>query len=355
MAGAHRQVLRHAQHEQRQDQVRHPVGEVGGLQDAHRQRAEDQRQPVFQPGARPRLPGDQHLVDQPADHQQRQRHGDGVGVRVAVEKREVRDFRDRVAGVGHDPRRIPVPPVRAEIERLAAQQAPDATGDRAQWWQELLAGDRPPAARARQGGDDQADVVQIAQHHRQQHGRPARHPGIAPQRTGPAVLLAPPAPHQVEGGRERGHPGQGEQRRQDQVEGHRRQQTQQLDRRPHQHEAVIVVVDVPAGEPGVDRREECAAQHAVEVGEVHRPLAAEVGMPQVGVAQPHAQEGQEQQQPQPFQDQHLPPVRPHIGAQRRPPPPAQRRAGDQHQQQRQQQPAPRPRRQAQAGPQPRQP
>ena len=59
-----------------------------------------------------------------------------------------------------------------------------------------------------------------------------------------------------------------------QVVRHVRRHRRQVDQRRHQHEAVVVVVDEPAGEPRVVRRERRRLDDRVQVREVHRLLAA---------------------------------------------------------------------------------
>jgi hypothetical protein len=68
-----------------------------------------------------------------------------------------------------------------------------------------------------------------------------------------------------------------------QVEGDLWQDAGELDQHRDQNEPEIVVVDDAAGEPGVVRREVVALRDRVQVGEVHRLLAAEHRVPQVRV------------------------------------------------------------------------
>ena len=82
---------------------------------------------------------------------------------------------------------------------------------------------------------------------------------------------------------EGGADGHGEEHRHRQVEGDLRQNARQLDQRRRHELAEVVVVHVAAGEPGVVGRHRRAAGDGVEIGQVHRLLAAAGGMPEVRV------------------------------------------------------------------------
>ena len=81
----------------------------------------------------------------------------------------------------------------------------------------------------------------------------------------------------------------------------------------HEHrdedEAEVVVVHLPAREPGIERREVRALQHRVEIREVHRLLAATRRMPEVGIGPTDQDPGREQGPEEPLCDQEQPPVR----------------------------------------------
>ncbi len=88
--------------------------------------------------------------------------------------------------------------------------------------------------------------------------------------------------------RESAHSGHREQERYRQIVGDGGHGTHQLNQRSHDHETEVVIVDVVTGEPGVIRREPGRFHHCVEIGEIHRFLAADDRVPQVRLQETHA-------------------------------------------------------------------
>ena len=219
-----------------------------------------------------------------------------MGVRVCIQQGEEGELGDRldVAWGRDDPAGDPVPIPEAVGKGRPAEGLHGAV-------------QRPPQARDQPGALDHpagrcqalvtlvehAHGAQVAQHRHTQGGRQA----------GPELeLLAPAAAgmrrYEIPTEREGAQCDQGKQGGQDQVVRHCRNDAQPLDQHPDQHEAVIVIVQVPAGIPGIIGREGGALEHRVEVGEVHRLLAALPRVPEVRVAQADEQEEQEEGQEQ---------------------------------------------------------
>ena len=72
----------------------------------------------------------------------------------------------------------------------------------------------------------------------------------------------------------------------------------------HQHRdevlPEVVIVDVAIGVPRIERREVDAAEDTVEVRQLHRLLAAPVGVPEVGILQPQKEKERPREQENPF-------------------------------------------------------
>ena len=120
-----------------------------------------------------------------------------------------------------------------------------------------------------------------------------------------AVLRTTYTVGQVPCDRESPHSDQAEQGRQGQVISKSWRQPQPFDQHAHDHETVVVIIQIAAGEPGVIRREGSALQHGGEIGQVHRLLAALPGVPQVRVPQPDEQESHKESQEQTLDHQEV--------------------------------------------------
>ncbi len=213
-----------------------------------------------------------------------------------------------------------------------------------------VAGAGVVAAERGEVGQDEARRVQVAEHDREQQRGAAGQPRVEAacwRFIGWRVRFSPGG-GQVEGDREGGAGGEGEQRRNNQVIGDGRDQTQQQHRRAGQHEAEVVVVEEAASVPRVDGRKDGAAQDAVEVGEVHRLLIAELALPQVGVDEAYDQQRPKRGQRDDFEGQQRAAMRTDVGDDFGRSAPDDHRRDDRQQRQPQQQAALRPQRQPQA-------
>ena len=175
------------------------------------------------------------------------------------------------------------------------------------------AGRRAISAQLRQAVAQHSHRIQVAEQYAERQRHESRQPGIARSaRVFPAGFRhrcsRAPARVDVEGGGEGADSRQAENSGNHQVVGEGRRDAQQQSRRAQQDIAEVVVVDEATGKPGINRRESCAAQDAIQIGEVHRLFAALGRMPQVRIGQTnanHEQKGGEGQQLHPSQS---PPV-----------------------------------------------
>src|SRR5262249_2792687 len=183
-------------------------------------------------------------------------------------------------------------------------------------------GDDAPAAPVVEDGDGEVterrlplvqelgEAVEVADH---SESRAARQP-------------RPPA------AREAGHNGEGtahrhaEEQRNRQVEGCRGSQGGELDKGGDEELAIIVVVDVAAGEERVVGRHIAAAQNGVEVGELHRLLAAVKEVPEVGVERAYPGKGEEGSEEGELSNDEQPPARADESPERVAPQPCKRTA-----------------------------
>ncbi len=90
-------------------------------------------------------------------------------------------------------------------------------------------------------------------------------------------------PRQIVDKRDGAAKGQSKQSRDCQVESGGGNDAGQFDQRTEDDVAVIVVIDITPGEPGVIGRHVGAAQNGVEKGQFHRFLPAEERIPEIGV------------------------------------------------------------------------
>ena len=136
-----------------------------------------------------------------------------------------------------------------------------------------------------------------------------------------AEQTCPPAPRQAGHQRERRRERDGEEQRNRQIEGRRRCDACQLDEHGDQVLAIVVVVDVAATEPGIDRRHSTTAQDAIENGQLEGLLAAVVEVVKIGIERADARHEEKRHQERRLADRQQPPAGPEEGAQLRPPPP----------------------------------
>ena len=227
-----------------------------------------------------------------ADGEKRERQGHQVGVEVAEQEGEEGELCYLVAGRvwWHDTRAAP------EVERGGGYVTDEGIPD--------------PA-------NDLHGAVQVAKHHHEggacescgggregeayepgrgggpwhSRGRPRLGSPGAPDGTGDAVGAAP-AGEVVDDGVGRAS-GQGEEEGDGEVECDSWVDSRGPDEGSHHELAPVVVVDVAAGEPRIVGRHVARLQDGVEVGHVHGLLAAQVGVPQVGIGHADEDEGEE--------------------------------------------------------------
>ena len=196
-------------------------------------------------------------------------------MQIAVQEREVGELVD---GLFDDPGGAP------EIEVGGEAAAQQGVGHLRQGRQPGGVAAGPPAGDLEQ----LHQRVQVAQEQREPHRQQADSDGALP---------APPhAAPEVESEGVDGPRRQREHRRQPQVVGHFGGDAQQPRRAGGEELSEVVVIDVAASPPGVVGREVVGAQHGVQVCEVHRLLAAEGGVPEVGVGHADRQQKQERAQ-----------------------------------------------------------
>ena len=190
------------------------------------------------------------------------------------------------------------------------------------------------AAQSGQTVAENAQGVQVAQHDCQQQRRATGHPWAGSSARRAAWLRRvrrAPTLHQIEGHSKGAHAGQGEQGGHNQGVGNGRLNAGEQHGRTDQHVAEVVIIEVTAGVPGIQRRETAAAQNSVEIGEIHGLFAAKILMPQVRVAHTHEQKAQEEQQQQGLNGEQAAPARAQPDAKSTPLPAQHERATRQQQ------------------------
>ncbi len=243
-------------------------------------------------------------------------------VQVGIGEGEERELVD---GVRDDARRVPEPPIVGEVQLRAASQHRDQPADGGQQLRQRALACAAGCA-LRELVNQQLEVAEVADdRHKEDPGQPGQQGADAQPLIRPLLareLSGPVAVGQVEGHRERADAGQCEEGGHRQVVRHPRHDAGQLDQRADDDEAEVIVVHEPARVPRVVGREGGRADHRVEVGEVHRFLAAPGRVPQVGVADTDQQEQAEEDQEDRFFGQQQGAAFAHEGEDGAPAPPA---------------------------------
>ena len=158
-------------------------------------------------------------------------------------------------------------------------------------------------------------AVQIAQNRHKgdadqahKYGRPARRgtknaDAIVQLSSGRSNEVVDDTVHAADGEREECRHGE--------VECCRRHNAGHPDEHRREELPPIVVVEVAAAEPRVIRRHNCRPQHRVQIREVHRLLAAAIGMPQVRIRHPHQHERKKRRKKYQLRDHQRCPAPPH--------------------------------------------
>ncbi len=212
-------------------------------------------------------------------------------MKVGIEKGEEGELVD--LPMRHHPAGVPIPPFAAEGELLPlGQQGPkagehlrhrDKAGDGA--------GEAHILAQFLQAVHEQLELAQVAHHGHQE--RP--HNTIVQRARQPLVLIFV-SREKVKDHTRGPHRREGKAGGYGQIVSHPGHNGRQLDQRGHHDPTIVIVVNVTASKPGVVRGEITALDDGVEIGQVHRLLAARHRMPEIGVAASDEPKEQEEEQ-----------------------------------------------------------
>ncbi len=108
------------------------------------------------------------------------------------------------------------------------------------------------------------------------------------------LRICPSAHLQIIHHAERAHRGHGEEQREREIVRKPGDDAGELDEGRDDELSIVVVIELAAREPGIIRREFRAANHRIEVCQVHRSLAAHRGVPQIGIAPANQHEREEE-------------------------------------------------------------
>ena len=297
-------------------------GEVPGVEEAHRahQQARQWQSPAIQPeGVHHRAPhagrgcvrisgdrsGPQHQRQSDAHHQQGEGQRQHVGVHIAQNEAELREFVDDFlrGGAGEV----------VVVDGAGGPPPPPAPGIGIEAAGHRRFGQLLDIEEVEGGGRKQAPGVQHFQqhfqitHNRHEHPRqqtvdPAGQPG-----SGPLWV----ARHQSVGQPEAFCDRKGEYCGQSQIEDHRGGHARKPGQHRQQHIAEIIVTDAIARQPRILRREEPRMEGAVDECDLHRLF----GAGDIGIVGPEEGPARHRQQEKQFDPQPVPPVCPQISQQ----------------------------------------